>query len=118
MILNWKKGGVPDKEGLGQSITDLELNAHGTAFADCGIFRVKVTAFDWSFKDGKRGYNITVSGNDNRYRGEIEMTTSVDGYLCLLEAIEEAEKTLFSEEYAFLANDAGSDHAAKPEHKV
>lgn len=105
MILNWKKGGTPtSKEGLGQPITDLAPDAHGTAYADWGIFCLDVDC-KATYKDGTRQYQAFLYTKFVDYKQT--PLVCIRGYLA--DAIKAVEERLFSKEYELPAK------ADKPE---
>lgn len=108
MILNWKKGGTPtSKEGLGQPLTDLAPNTHGTAYADWGIFCLDIDS-KVTYKDGTRQYRAFLYTKAACYT-QIPLIC-VRGYLA--DAIKAVEDLLFSKEYD-LPSSAETTNAAE-----
>lgn len=100
MLLKWKKGNSPDRKALGQDITELAPDTHGTAYADWGIFCLDAEC-RMAYKDGTRLYRVFLYTKEAVSCVQIPLL-SVRGYLA--DAIKATEELLFSQQYDFPAN--------------
>lgn len=100
--LKWKNGNSPNREALGQDITELAPDAHGTAYTDWGIFCLDIET-RMAYKDGTQQYRVFLYTKEAVSCVQIPLL-SIRGHLA--DAIRATEELLFSKRMVMPASES------------